>query len=124
MRDKQMKTLILLPATILLSGCLAASVAGATVGVLGKSVELAGKTVYYTGKGAVSLASGGKDSVPVTLADNIDNVEKGQLRLTVNTKSHGEVYSTQKVIPARALDNELKALTRRGDVVGVYVDRP
>lgn len=119
-----MKALILAPFAVLaLSGCLAASVAGATVGAIGSGVELAGKTVYYTGKGAVGLVSGG-DGVPVTVADDIGNMERGRLKLTVRFGDRGDMYVSDRIIPARALEDELGALSERDDVVDVYVDRP
>ena len=90
----------------------------------GSGVELAGKTVYYTGKGAVGLVSGGGDSVPVTVADNIDDIEKGRLRLTVRFRDGKQMYSSDRVIPARKLDKELDALMKRDDVVDVFISRP
>ena len=120
-----MKTLFIVPlAALAVSGCLAASVAGATVGLIGSGVELAGKTVYYTGKGAVGLVSAGGDSVPVTVADDIGNIEKGRLRLTVRFRDGKQMYSNDRVIPARKLDKELDALMERDDVVDVFVSRP
>lgn len=120
-----MKAVFLVPlVSLALSGCLAASVAGATVGVIGSGVELAGKTVYYTGKGAVGLVSGGGDSVPVTVADNIGDIEKGKLRLTVRFRDGKQMYSSDRVIPARKLDKELDALMERDDVVDVFISRP
>ena len=119
-----MKALILAPlAVFALWGCLAASVAGATVGVIGSGVELAGKTVYYTGKGAVGLVSGG-DSVPITIAEDIGDIEHGRLKLTVRFRDRGEMYASDRVIPARALEDELDALSERDDVVDVFIGRP
>jgi hypothetical protein len=119
-----MKHLFAASALVFLPGCLAASVAGATVGVIGEGVELAGKTVYYTGKGAVALVSGSGDSVPVTVAEDIGDIERGRLHLTVRFRDGGEMYASDRVIPARALEDELDALSRRDDVVDVYIDRP
>ena len=124
LETERLKALILAPFAVLaLSGCLAASVAGATVGAIGSGVELAGKTVYYTGKGAVGLVSGG-DGVPVTVADDIGNMERGRLKLTVRFRDRGDMYVSDRIIPARALEDELGALSERDDVVDVYVDRP
>ena len=119
-----MKALILPTVSLFaLTGCLAASVAGATVGVIGSGVELAGKTVYYTGKGAVGLVSGG-DSVPITVAEDIGDIERGRLKLTVRFRERGEMYASDRVIPARALEDELDDLSERDDVVDVFIDRP
>lgn len=118
-----MKHLFAAAALFALPGCLAASVAGATVGLVGSGVSLAGKTVYYTGKGAVSLVSGG-NSVPVTVADNVGNIDKGQLKLTVRFRDRGKMYTSDRTIPARKLDKELEALADRDDVVDVFVSRP
>ena len=118
-----MKQILAAAALLALPGCLAASVAGATVGLVGSGVSLAGKTVYYTGKGAASLVSGGK-SVPVTVADDIGNIDKGQLKLTVRFRDRKKMYTSDRVIPAKKLDKELDALADRGDVVDVFISRP
>ena len=114
----------LIASSTLVSGCLAASVAGATAGVIGDGVELAGKTVYYTGKGAVNLVSSSGSSVPVTIAEDIGDIERGRLRLTVRFRDGRQMYTSERVIPARQLENELDGLSGRDDVVDVYIDRP
>lgn len=96
--------------TLPLSGCLATKIVTVPVGLAVDAVQLTGKSVVYVGGTAVRVTG-----------DALDGPDE-MVRLTVTYKKGDGTRTTEKVVKAKNVEREIKALSKKGKVLDVAVE--
>jgi hypothetical protein len=107
-----MRPLVLaaLALTLPLTGCLATKIVTVPVGLAVDAVQLTGKSVVYVGGTAVRVTG-----------DALDGPDE-MVRLTVTYKKGNGTRTTEKVVKAKNVEREIKALSKKGKVLDVEVE--
>ncbi|WP_353255418.1 hypothetical protein [Hyphomonas sp.] len=97
--------------TLPLTGCLATKIVTVPVGLAVDAVQLTGKSVVYVGGTAVRVTG-----------DALDGPDE-MVRLTVTYKKGNGTRTAEKVVKAKNVEREIKALSKKGKVLDVEVEQ-
>ena len=97
--------------TLPLSGCLATKIVTVPVGLAVDAVQLTGRSVVYVGGTAVRVTG-----------DALDGPDE-MVRLTVTYKKGNGTRTAEKVVKAKNVEREIKALSKKGKVLDVEVEQ-
>jgi hypothetical protein len=97
--------------TLPLTGCLATKIVTVPVGLAVGAVQLTGKSVVYVGGTAVRVTG-----------DALDGPDE-MVRLTVTYKKGNGTRTAEKVVKAKNVEREIKALSKKGKVLDVEVEQ-
>ncbi len=97
--------------TLPLTGCLATKIVTVPVGLAVNAVQLTGKSVVYVGGTAVRVTG-----------DALDGPDE-MVRLTVTYKKGNGTRTAEKVVKAKNVEREIKALSKKGKVLDVEVEQ-
>jgi hypothetical protein len=97
--------------TLPLTGCLATKIVTVPVGLAVDAVQLTGRSVVYVGGTAVRVTG-----------DALDGPDE-MVRLTVTYKKGNGTRTAEKVVKAKNVEREIKALSKKGKVLDVEVEQ-
>jgi len=97
--------------TLPLTGCLATKIVTVPVGLAVDAVQLTGRSVVYVGGTAVRETG-----------DALDGPDE-MVRLTVTYKKGNGTRTAEKVVKAKNVEREIKALSKKGKVLDVEVEQ-
>jgi hypothetical protein len=97
--------------TLPLAGCLATKIVTVPVGLAVDAVQLTGRSVVYVGGTAVRVTG-----------DALDGPDE-MVRLTVTYKKGNGTRTAEKVVKAKNVEREIKALSKKGKVLDVEVEQ-
>jgi len=97
--------------TLPLTGCLATKIVTVPVSLAVDAVQLTGRSVVYVGGTAVRVTG-----------DALDGPDE-MVRLTVTYKKGNGTRTAEKVVKAKNVEREIKALSKKGKVLDVEVEQ-